>query len=117
MSNSNDISQIRNLIFGETIDEINSKFNQIESGIADINARISALEKELSGTQSRGEEKAAVLLEEIRGTRSQMSEQLSTLKKDLLSRIEKMEQSKTNRQALAALFDRMAAELKTDGKK
>ncbi len=113
MSNSNDISQIRNLIFGETIDEINNKFRQVESGITDINTRIAALEKELSGTQSQGEKKAADLFGEIKETRSRMEESLGALKKDLLSRIEAMEQSKTNREALAALFDRMATELKT----
>ncbi len=113
MSKSNDISQIRNLIFGETIDEINNKFRQIESGIADINTRIAALEKELSGTQSQGEKKAADLYEEIKDSRSRMEDNLRELKKELLTRIETVEQDKTNRQTLAALFDQMASELKT----
>lgn len=112
MSQSNDISQIRNLIFGETIDEINARFNTLEDGLQRLEERLNSILERLEHTASASDENLKALEERMARNQAETGKQIEAVMKQL----DELNRIKTGRDDLAALLAETARKLQTSTK-
>ncbi|KAA3615068.1 MAG: hypothetical protein D8M58_11490 [Calditrichaeota bacterium] len=107
MSKSNDISQIRNLIFGETIKSFDEKFAKVDSEISSINKKLDQFLEQLSSEKSERQNGANQIDETLKNVNSQIQE----MQKTLMDKLNTLEDSKTANVDLAKIFSDLAAQL------
>ena len=113
MSNTNDISQIRNLIFGETIQGIDQRFEKLDNNVSDINKKLDQFLTQLSGVKSNRQNESKQLDESLKG----INEQIGDLKNDVLQKLNSLEMSKAERMDLAKIFSEVSEKLSNSEQK
>jgi chromosome segregation ATPase len=113
MSNSNDISQIRNLIFGETIKSFEGRFASMDNEVAEINKKLDKLLAQLSGEKSERQNES----KQLDGSLKDLNAHINDLKTELLEKLNSLEDSKAARLDLAKIFSDVSAQLNNVGKK
>jgi len=111
MSNSNDISQIRDLIFGTEMDKIDAHFKELEARFTQMDQRLEQITARIGDDRSEARQSAQHLEEAINGAISTMKKQVDTLKKELIERLDTLQTDKTARIELAEMFTELAERL------
>ncbi len=117
MSNSNDISQIRNLIFGTEMDKINTHFTELEARLAQMDQRLEQITTRIGNDKSEAQQSAQHLENSLNTAMSAIKGQVDALKKELIERLDKLQSDKTARDELADLFTDLAKRLNNSGDK
>ena len=113
MSNSNDISQIRNLIFGEELDKINAQFKQFDARFKQVEQLLDQITNRIHENKSHAQQ----LEESINTAENALKEQVDALKNDIIDRLEKLQSEKTARDELAVMFTDLANRLNNSSDK
>jgi len=113
MSNTNDISQIRNLIFGETIKGFDERFEKLDNEISNINNKLDQFLAQLSGEKSDRQNDSKQIDDSLKGVNSQIVD----LKNDLLNKLNSLEASKAANMDLAKIFSEVSDRLRNDDQK
>lgn len=117
MSEANDISQIRSLIFGETISEYNKRFEALTQSIDSVNSKLDqfiADQQKLKQEQDKG---AQSLGDNIASSVANIEQAITALKDEINNKFDKMHSDKTGREDLSALLGEMADKLSNSGEK
>ncbi len=94
---ANDISQIRDLIFGDKIREYDRHFAQIDETLSRIDAALKNHDEQLATVQKELQQASTSLTEKMEADLSRMQKEWEETKKQILRKLEELTNDKTDR--------------------
>ncbi len=94
---ANDISQIRDLIFGDKIREYDRHFAQIDETLNKISEALKNHDEQLATVQKELQQASTSLIEKMEADLSRMQKEWEETKKQILRKLEELTNDKTDR--------------------
>jgi uncharacterized protein Yka (UPF0111/DUF47 family) len=107
MSNPNDISLIRDLIIGETVQQFDERFKKVSKEISAVNKKLDQLVEQLSAEKSERQNESGKLDEALKKAGSLVDD----MKNDLSDKLVSLESSKAARMDLGKIFSEVSKQL------
>jgi len=111
MNKSNDISQIRNLIFGEEMDKIDSHFKEIDDHLSKLGKRMDEMTARINDDKKSANETAQTIEGQLKNAVSDIQKQIETMQAELTRRMDALQLSTAARTELAEMFSQFADRL------
>lgn len=112
MSNTNDISQIRQLIFGEEMAKFADRFKTLDDRLAKMDEQVRQIVSQMAADQENNQTVSKNLGNNLEKAMASIENQIKALKDELVSRLETLQDSKAARNDLAKMFTNLATQLK-----
>ncbi len=110
--NPNSIGQIRELIFGETINQIEQHFKTLEKKIAHLEHSASEADKKLAELESRNTALESKIEKTASDSAESLRKELSEIRDDLVRKIDSLESRAASRAELSSWFRELSTRLK-----
>ncbi len=94
---ANDISQIRELIFGDKIREYDRHFAQIDETLDKINTALMKHDEQIAAVQKELQQASSSLSEKMEADFSRLQKEWEEAKKEILRKLEELTNDKTDR--------------------
>ncbi len=112
MSNTNDISQIRQLIFGEEMAKFADRFKTLDDRFAKMDEQVRQILSQMAVDRENNQSASKNLGNNLEKAMASIENQVTALKDELVSRLETLQDSKAARNDLAKMFSNLATQLK-----
>lgn len=110
-TNTNDIDQIRELLFGDSAKQYDKKIQYLEQNLQEVGRKIAEAEKTLLELQSRNAELVKQIEKKTNDVSSNFSKELTAIRNTIDQRLTEVEQSKISRKLIGEYFSELSARL------